>query len=299
MIGIREVLCATGIDRPAHTALRYAFLVAEHFNAALDVVHARALVKSGSSNLYLSAEQLFVQLKREQHSLGRLDTLIRAVPAGATGRATPHVVDGTVVDAVIGCSERYHSDVIVLGGNPTRKVESGCVARRVGERTLRPVLTVPDTRSPAMPRIQRILCPMEVRSKASMDAMKWAALFARSFGAAVELLHAREADATSGGRYDSQEALRVAGVGAVVSFCPRTSSLTAECLRRVTEGSCDLIVISATARNDRVSPVLAALRRDCGAPILSVQSTRTSRIFSREPVDTSSTGEGYGLDARA
>ena len=301
MIAVREVLCATALEHPARAALRYSFFVAERFNATLSVVHARDFVQGGRPNAYVSGQRRYEQLATELHELEQLDAVVRSVPTAGPGRATTHVVDGNVVDALVTCADRYHADLVVLG-NSLRRASSSeheeSVAGRIGDRVLCPVLTVPHTKASSLLRIQRILCPVQMLPGGTKDVIAWVVLMARQFGAIVEVLHDRAAEQASY-HDDVEDALRVAGVATTRSACARGARLSDIALQRVADGRCDLIVMSATAADGEPSAALASIRRDCATPVLSVPPSGANRLTAGSSFRGGATLAGESSDARA
>jgi nucleotide-binding universal stress UspA family protein len=288
MTAIREVLCAMDVDRPPRGALRYAFLLAEEFRASLRVIHARGPAEQTPRPIAQPRE------RRSNELLVQLDAVVRTIPTVAQECATTHVVDGNVVHAVLASSSRHKSDVIVLGSTPRsaqvwKIVEP--VAQQIASGTLCPVLTVPQEDSDSEPlRIQRILLPVERASRTKSGATEWAALFARRFGAVVELLHT---DGCDKDRNDAAERLRAAGVPVTFTGCVARASLADCIMKRIEQAHCDLLVMGTALRHSAHFSVVANVRRSSTVPVLSIRAPGPDRLFAEGIDGERTTREAY------
>jgi nucleotide-binding universal stress UspA family protein len=288
MIGIREVLCAMDVERPPRGALRYAFFVAEEFRASLRVIHARVPAARTHEPGAQPGEH------RSNELLVQLDAVVRTIPTVAQACATTHVVDGNVVRAVLTSSSLHKSDMIVLGSSPHsaqvwKIVEP--VAQQVTSGTLCPVLTVPQGSSGSEPlQVQRILLPVERASRTKSGATEWAALFARRFGAVVELLYT---DGCDKDRSDAAELLRVAGVAVTFTGCTARAGLADCIMKRVEQAQCDLLVMGTALRHSAHFSVVANVRRRSTVPVLSIRSPAPNRLFATGIDDAHTSRDAY------
>jgi nucleotide-binding universal stress UspA family protein len=283
MIAIRELLCATDIERPAHAALRYAIFMAERCHASLHVIHAWAHLEREPASEPGTRAQRSERALSEQGLHARLDAVVRAV-SPTPGRATTHIVDGKLPAAVVDYAERHKSDLVLLGstlGAEPYSASLGTLAQQVGHAALCPVLTVPhDTALPDL-RVQRILLPIELE-QSMVTTTEWAAHLARRFGAMVELLSAplganADADRLDGRRGAVEDTLRLAGVAFEHNAGASGKDLTSCILKRTERGACDLIVMAIGTRDLRQCSALANVRRASVVPVLAVRPAVAER----------------------
>lgn len=285
---LRQILCATDIEQPARAALGYSFFLAERFHASLDVVHVAAAVETARSVSYLPQAERIERLTFDQHVRERLDALVRTVPTGIPGRATTHVVDGQLPQAIADSADRLKSNLILLGA--TLRSTSAWhthepLSTKLATITLCPVLTVPDAIGhSAAPRLERILLPVEPASSITPGVTDWTALIARRFGAIVELL-TPAGDHLDRCRAEIEDALRTAGVSVQTASCPEGESLTDAILTRVHQARCDLVVMTFVAPNSTLGRAPAQtntvtdIRRRGAVPVLSVRAIDAGRLF--------------------
>jgi hypothetical protein len=114
--------------------------------------------------------------------------------------------------------------------------------------------------------------------------VEWAAFWASRFGASVQLLYREGSQLVSVGnealcRHDVEETLRRAGVGVDASFTEAEPGLGARVAERARTGGCDLIVMSATQRDEGERQVLASVREAAVQPVLTVREFTPDRRF--------------------
>jgi nucleotide-binding universal stress UspA family protein len=276
-IAVREILCATDVEKPAYAGLRYSFFLADRFQCALEVVHASREASSMRPH-YLSGAERMAQALETHRLRQRLDAVVRSIPTGIPGRATTRVMDGTVREAVLERSERQRADLIVLDATarlPARKSASESVAEWLTHQTSCPILTVPARDDGPAPKLRRILLVLEPEPSVGL-AVEWTALWAERFGAHVQLLYR----AGSGGyaptreascRNDVEDKLRRAGASVEASFEEPGSRTANRVVARAELGACDLVVMSSVLRDDGDPCVVESLRRASSLPVLSVR----------------------------
>jgi len=304
MIAIRELLCATDIERPAHAALRYAIFMAERCHASLHVVHAWAHLEHEHTTEPGTRAQRSERALSEQGLHARLDAVVRAV-SPTPGRATTHIIDGKLPAAVVDYAERHKSDLILLGstlGAEPYSASLGTLAQQVGHAALCPVLTVPhDTALPDL-RVQRILLPIELEHS-MVSTTEWAAHLARRFGAIVELVCAppganADSDRLEGKRGATEDTLRLAGVAFEQSASATGKDLTSRILKRAQHGACDLIVMATGSRDLRQCSALASVRRASVVPVLAVRPVVAERRSGRDFTPGASFSSGHSSAGR-
>jgi hypothetical protein len=204
----------------------------------------------------------------------RLEALVRAIPTGASGRATTHVVEGNVADAILSRSARKRADLIVLGSlprdAPREQLES--IAGYLTQRAPCPVLTVPPRAAGPVPRLKHLLLALEAGPTIGLS-VEWTAYWARRFGAVVQLLYRERPDfagAQAMYRDEIEERLRREGVGIERTDTEPESRMAERIIERAESGRCDLVIMSAVPRDSEVH-ALEDLRRRAVLPVLSVR----------------------------
>lgn len=283
MIALREVICATGLTNPARAALRYSFSVAEQFHCALDVVHVCESPKPDGRDSYASGAERMARAISAHALRERLDLVVRALPTGGAGRATTHLLDGELSDALLAFAERQRAELVVLGARPSPDAERASMTEPLAHRFSSGVLTVP-SREPATPaRVKRLLLVLGPESN-SESMLDWAVLLAGRFGAVVQLLYcssfrAGAIDVEQRVRHEVEERLRRAQIRLDASFTEQRSGLTHSVLSRAAKGDCDLIVMGTALRDDAGTQVLGAVRRTAARPVFSLRDAPPQRMF--------------------
>jgi nucleotide-binding universal stress UspA family protein len=288
MITIRKLLCPTEIERPARSALRYSFFIADGFHAALDVIHAAG--SEPRRDVPTINEQPPAQLRRESTLCQQLEAIVRAVPTATPGRANTHVMDGGLAVATLAFCASHGSDLILLESElePDWSLTMSDVRGPIDDiahRASCPVLTIPKKAASPAPRIARVLFPVGSASSAD-GALQLAAAFAQKFGATVELLRIRDPGLNADVLPEScfweiQDGLRLAGVP--VEHSAREGSDATDCiLSRIDAGGCDLVVMGAQSRGsaaeDRAGTI-AKVRRKSWIPVLSLRVNTPQRFL--------------------
>jgi nucleotide-binding universal stress UspA family protein len=310
MATVHEILIATDIERPARAALRYSFFLAEQFHASLHVVHAWTPWEVAPPNTEVPRQQKSERALSERRLRERLNAIVHEVPTAAPGCATTEIVDGPPAEAVLACSARQKSDLIVLGTAAESAPIFGtgeAIAQQISHHAWCPVITVPH-RAGSSSRLQRIVLPLEERTSMAR-ALEWAAIFARHFRAVVELFGPRT-DSTSEShaaldhcRRHAEEALRVAGVAVEHHASDDVGRERWECvLGRLKKGDCDLVVMTAQSTTDGGRCSVVSVRRSSGVPVLSVRPDAPSGRFAARGLPTgrsSFSGGQHSTDASA
>lgn len=281
---LRELLCATDLEKPAGAALRYSFFMAERFQCPLHVLHVWETNESERSNTYVSGAQRMERAVAAHALRAQLDVVVRAVPTGAQGRATTHVAEGRLTEALLACAERQRADVLVLGNDrrgdsPGRPRES--LAERLIHRTACPILTVPASDLAVVPQVKRILLALSPTGGRMVD---WFVLLARRFDAVVQIFHretSRAGDAALSAhlRREVEETLRRAGVNVESAFAAPGPTFGEQVLSRAELGGCDMIAMGASLRGDGELGALAEVRARSVLPVFSVRDVAPDRLF--------------------
>ena len=283
MIALRQMICATGLTNPARAALRYAFSMAEQFHCGLEVVHVCESTEPHFRDSYASGAERMERAISAHALRERLDLVGRALPTGGAGRATTHLLDGELSEALLAFAERQHAGLVILGSRPDPDGTRESIAERLMHRTSSGVLTVPSHEPATAPRIKRLLLVLEPGPN-NGSMLDWAVLLAGRFGALVQLMYcpSLRADSVSAEnrlRHDVEEKLRRAQIGIDASFTEQRSKLAETVLARAARGSSDLIVMGTALRDDAGHNVLCAVRRAATRPVFSLRDVPPVRMF--------------------
>jgi nucleotide-binding universal stress UspA family protein len=171
---LHRILLPTDFSDAAEP-LRHARLLADHFGAALHVLH----VATG-------AEQ-------QRQGEGDLDAFLRSHDLDEVSAAV--VVAEAAAPGIEAYAERHGVDLIVMGSHGRRGLERmflGSVTEEVLRHAPCPVLTIRTGRGAVAPRaVDRVLAPLDL-SDASLRALPAARSFAAAYGAQLDVLHVVE-----------------------------------------------------------------------------------------------------------
>ena len=197
---IRTVLVATDLSAASMQGLDYAISIADRFQADLHLVYAHE-----------DGDKISPTISALLYDLAKMRTAPRGEerrgPAGRAGliRAENcHVVSGHAYEKVCACAQELAADLIVLatrGQTGMARMLLGSTAERIVQFAPCPVLVTRQRNEPGgtsnagetslqfkfTPR--RILVPVDF-SQCSLAGLKYAALFAKTFGAKLILFHA-------------------------------------------------------------------------------------------------------------
>lgn len=280
---LRQLICATGLTNPARAAVRYSFAIAEQFHCALDVVHVCESPEPGRRDTYASGSERLARAISAHAVRERLDLVVRAMPTGVTGRATTHLLDGELPEALLSFANRHHAGLVVLGSRATPDAARASFAERLVDCLSCGVLTVPSREPSAPAPVKRLL--LVVGPEAGTGSLlDWTVLLASSFGALVQLVcctsfRADAANAEHRLRQEVEERLRRAQVGLEASFIERRPKLADTVLERAREGSADLIVMGTALEDEAGRSVLSAVRRAAACPVFSLRDVPPTRMF--------------------
>ena len=261
MIQLHHVLVATDLGPDSAAAFEHGRALAERFSARLTLYHAVPVPDHRYAH-WAFAHGHEVWVAAERHARAELERLAAAL-------ACPHEIvlerRSSVLDGVLDAVRLHQPDLVVLGTHGHDRLAHlmlGSMAEDVMTQAFRSVFCVPPQAQGVAGVYRRILVPTDF-SRASEIAFPMAALFARTFGAEVALLHVVPASrhSASHDRHDdlrrpTEEAVRVLakeGLGDMAIF-PRVS--TGHVWERIVESAktsrCDLIVM-ATRGHDSFS----------------------------------------------
>jgi nucleotide-binding universal stress UspA family protein len=191
---LQKILVTTDFSGQSLPAVRYALALGGTIGASVTLLHvvelasslsgmeAVVLARTDSEVAALARTQLETLAQRESKDDGKVTTVVRM------GKPFHEIS--------LAAGERA-ADLIVIathGHTGLKRVWLGSTAERVVRHAPCPVLTVPTRESPKQAsrasvfRLRKILVPIDF-SNLSMDALPYATLLARQFGAELILLH--------------------------------------------------------------------------------------------------------------
>lgn len=197
---ITRVLLATDFSPCAARALDYALAVVSSWKAELRVLHVLEFYPGMDpqypvNQMYLDelrkdADRQFISL--EKHAAGAGVAMVRRIEFGIPSQRIEAVARELQADLIIlGTQGRTGLQHVLVGSTAERVVRTGpCPVLSVkNDRTEAPASSsVPADRALV---IRRILVPIDF-SECSLDALEYAAQFAKHMGAAVTILHTLE-----------------------------------------------------------------------------------------------------------
>ena len=232
MIQLRHVLVATDLGPDSAIAFAHARALAEAFSARLTLYHAVPVPDHRYAH-WAFAHGHEVWVAAERHARAELERW-------AAGIACPHEVvlerRSSALEGVLDALRHYQPDLAVLGTHGRDRLAHlmlGSMAEDVMTQAFRSVFCVPPLARGEAGVYRRILVPTDF-SLASQIAFPMAALFARTFGAEVTLLHVVPGSHKAAGtetsddlRRPTEEAVRALaqeGLGGDLAIFPRVRS---------------------------------------------------------------------------
>lgn len=191
---IQKILVTTDFSGQSLPAVRYALALGGKIGAAVTLLN---VVETASS---LSGMEAVVFAPTDAEVAERARTHLEALAkreAKGAGKVTTVVRTGKPFHEIALVAGERAADLIVIathGHTGLKRVWLGSTAERVVRHAPCPVLTVPTRDLPKRPgaatpfRLKKILVPIDF-SNLSRDALPYAALLAKKFGAELILLH--------------------------------------------------------------------------------------------------------------
>jgi nucleotide-binding universal stress UspA family protein len=246
----RHILCAVDFSEISAHALAYADAIARAAGADLTALYAETVQMPP----YFTESQIDELRRQYRDSLVEAETSLRrfleARLGPAAGRIRTQVVEAAPVEGILAAASQLGADLIALGTHGRTGINRwllGSVAERVLRASRLPVLTARGPAQPAPVAIRRILVPVN-DSELARRSLELAALLAKTLGAALTVMHVREAGSSH----------RVADLCAWVppedrALCQvreldREGEAAEEILKAAAETGCDLLVIGARHR---------------------------------------------------
>lgn len=194
---IREILVTTDFSGQALPAVRYALTLGRKVGAKITLLH---VVETAS---WLSGMELVVLARTDAEVASLARTKLEALAnreAKSSGVVTTVVRSGKPFHEIVVAAGEREVDLIVIathGHTGLKRAWIGSTAERVVRHAQCPVLTVPTrgstkrTGAAGRFRLERIVVPIDF-SSLSKDAVPYATLLAKQFGAEILLLHVVE-----------------------------------------------------------------------------------------------------------
>lgn len=244
----KTILCAIDLSPASAAVLSWARLLAQGFQARIEVLHARW----SEPPRYFLEDQIGGLAAEEKSEIEKLRRGLQQAARKALGSKANFEVlvnPGHAVQVILEHARQHHPDLIVMGSHGHSGVARlllGSVAENVVREADVPVLIVRGEPLPPEASLRRVLCPVEV-SEESRDCAAVAASTAKALGAELQLLQAIEdgaADEQARQRLCSwfpQEARRQCSVSEVV----RHGNPAEQIVLFAREHAVDLIVLGA------------------------------------------------------
>jgi nucleotide-binding universal stress UspA family protein len=183
---VKRILCSVDLDLN-DAAFQWAVAMAEHFNAALDVLHVRDTASWPEQSKYSSRENHAGELLNSLDRHRRLEQLLQG--ARPSLAVSTYAARGPASSAIPERAKSVVADLVVLSSrqsagsedDPHRKLVDVVAAQL-------PCAVLSVSTVGSVPVFNQILLPVDF-SEATKAAVAWAAALARRFSATVQILH--------------------------------------------------------------------------------------------------------------
>ena len=194
----RKIICPTDFSSFAARALDYAASIGRLYAGEVELVHIFPMVLPVANDLTYTPTLVRLDEKMRRDLGEDLRRFVEASPVKDVP-IREFLGEGDPSSAILETARSTRADLIVMGTHGLRGFDRwilGSVTQRVLRKAPCPVLTVPpggsvDVR--AVPRIERILCPLDL-GEHSEATLTYAASLARTANATLMVLHVREGD---------------------------------------------------------------------------------------------------------
>jgi nucleotide-binding universal stress UspA family protein len=193
----QRILCPTDFSPFAGRALDHAAFLGRLYGGEIEVLHIFPMVQPVPNDLTYTPTLVRLDEKTRRELGEDLHRFVEASPV--TGVPTTLILgEGDPANAVLERARTSHADLIVMGTHGLRGFDRwilGSVTQRLLRKAACPVLTVPPEDPAATerstPRLDRILCPVEI-GEHSEGTLAYAVSVARASNATLVVLHVRE-----------------------------------------------------------------------------------------------------------
>jgi nucleotide-binding universal stress UspA family protein len=303
---VKRILCSVDLDLN-DAAFQWSVAMAEHFDAALDVLHVRDNASWPEQSKYSSRENHAGELLNSLDRHRRLEQLLQG--ARPSMEVTTYAAKGPASAAILERAKSMVADLVVLSsrqgaGSPSAENEHEEPQKKlvdvVAERLPCAVLAVSTVGS--VPAFNRILLPVDF-SESTKSAVAWTAALAGRFSATVQLVHvitnygsrlaivdserdqahdAAVLDSADGRLSDIEAKFRSVGVKVESKTLSRNDparAIVEEC------AGFDLIVMGmhepTPSQQLEANGTIANVRAGTNLPLLSVRATGPDHGFAR------------------
>lgn len=193
---VKKILLPTDFSECSNAALDHALFLAEHFGAALDLLHVLVLHDIdpyGPQGGFPGREDIYQRLR--ELASGEMTNLLEGRETGRLEIREGQRRGVAAAPAIVDYAAEEDVDLIVMGAHGRRGFRRfllGSVAEEVVRLAPCPVLTLRGTEGGSpLHEVRRVLVPFDF-SKHSRTALAGATAMAASYGAGLHLLHVVE-----------------------------------------------------------------------------------------------------------
>jgi nucleotide-binding universal stress UspA family protein len=186
---IKNVLCPVDLSPASLRAFDYSVILAQHYDAALHILHVIAPVINTADDFYVDTRKLLASIQKQaEPEIRRL----RKVAVNAGIKTDSEIRTGDVGTEIIDAIKRNRADIVVMGKG-RRALERwlvGSVTDHLLRRLSIPMFIISEgkTKRAAPPAMKRILITTDL-SDGSRDAITYAMSLAKESQASMALLH--------------------------------------------------------------------------------------------------------------
>jgi nucleotide-binding universal stress UspA family protein len=193
MPGLAKILAPVDFSERSTGAVRYARVLAEHFQSEVVLSHALVPLYSDLGGMETTGTMLVdVYRAREEQARREMDSLARAELNGLNVRTT--LIYGEPAASIVKLAHQERADLITMpthGYGPFRQFLLGSTTAKVLHDCECPVWTgvhMEEVSAGAV-NLRRMLCAIDLGPH-TLRVVEWAAWLAREFGAELTLIHA-------------------------------------------------------------------------------------------------------------
>lgn len=248
----KKILCAVDMAPMSVNVLNWARHFAEAYKAKLQILHAD-YSEYPPYFLPSQAQELAVQTQHRRAELNRRVTELVRDTLGASPLPEIAIVEGHPAEAILGRIASAKPDLAVIGSHGHSgfsRLQLGSVAERLIRTSTIPTLVARTRTECHAPKIERVLCPVNIESTAH-ESLRVAAEVAGAFRAQLTVVHAvEESHIDLGARHRELCAWVPADVRKQCSIVEsvRRGNPAEQILLAAREQSADLIVLGAERR---------------------------------------------------
>ncbi len=197
MVRIERILCPVDFSDFSRRALQFALAMAQWYRAEVQALYAHTIAAPVVPIAAVPEENPYDSAALVDDARRELAEFVGQVRVDGAA-ATPSVVVGSPVGAILDAARSWPADLLVMGTHGRSGFERlllGSVTEKVLRKAPCPVMAVhglrPDAGPDSPPLFQRIICPVDF-SDASLSALEYAFSLAQESGGCLTLLHVVE-----------------------------------------------------------------------------------------------------------